>query len=366
MNIAIIGCGNISDIYLKNLTTLFKGVKVYAVCDLNAEKAHIAQKKYDIEKILTTEEIFADKNVQLILNLTTPPYHYSICKQALQANKHVYVEKPLALKYSQGKELVALAKQKGLYLGCAPDTFLGAGIQTCKKLIAENKIGKPIGGVAFMMCRGHESWHPAPEFYYKDGGGPLFDMGPYYLTALVTLLGKIDSVIAFSKKSFNERIITSEPYYGKKIDVEVDTHTVALLKFSNGAIINMTMSFDVLKHTLPNVEIYGTNGSLKVPDPNNFGGSVQLATLDNKSFTEQPLISEYSKNCRGLGLVDTIKAIEENRLNCASGELALHVLEVMESIYISAREEKSVKIESTPPIIPDLDWSAPLGEIQTL
>ena len=366
MNVAIIGCGNISDIYLKNLTSLFKGVNVYAVADLDAQKAENAQKNYGVEKVLTAEEIFSDKNVQFVLNLTTPPYHYTICKQAIEAGKHVYVEKPLSLKYEQGKELVRLAKEKGVYLGCAPDTFLGAGIQTCKKLIAESKIGKPIGGVAFMMCPGHESWHPAPDFYYKEGGGPLFDMGPYYITALVALLGKIDSVVAFSGKGFEERTITSQPNYGKKIKVEVDTHTAALLKFSSGATVSMTMSFDVLAHTLPCIEIYGTNGSIKVPDPNIFGGKVEVATRENLNHVEVEMVSEYSMNSRGLGLVDTIRAVEEIRLKCASGELALHVLEVMESIYVSAREGRAVAIESEPPIIPELDWSAPLGEIKTL
>ncbi|MBO5285516.1 MAG: Gfo/Idh/MocA family oxidoreductase, partial [Clostridia bacterium] len=295
-----------------------------------------------------------------------PPIHYTICKQALLSGKHVYVEKPLCLKYSEGKELVLLAKEKGLYLGCAPDTFLGAGIQTCKNVIDNGKIGKPIGGVAYMMCRGHETWHPSPEFYYQNGGGPLFDMGPYYITALVSMLGKVESVMAYAHKGFEERIITSQPKYGKKITVEVDTHTVALLKFANGATITMTMSFDVLTHTLPNIELYGTLGSIKVPDPNNFGGSVMLSTLTNKDYTEIPLITPYYENSRGIGLTDTIKAIEENRQNCASGELALHVLEVMESIDKSASLGVRVNITSTPPTLPNLDWSAPLGEIKTL
>ena len=366
MNVAIIGCGNISDIYLKNLTTLFKGVSVYTVSDLDLTKAENAKQKYGANKILTADEIFADKNVDLVLNITTPPFHYAICKKALLAGKHVYVEKPLSLSYAEGKELVSLAKEKGLYLGCAPDTFLGAGIQTCKKLIDDNKIGAPIGGVAFMMCGGHESWHPSPEFYYKKGGGPLFDMGPYYLTALVVLLGKIESVMAYSGKGFEERVITSEPKRGQKVSVEVDTHTTALLHFANGATISMTMSFDVQKHTMPNIQLYGTAGSIKVPDPNNFGGVVEIATVENRNFTEVPFVNQYENNSRGIGLVDTISAIKEGRLNCASGELALHVLEVMEKIYVSAKEGKLITIESCPPKIIDLDWSLPLGEIKSL
>lgn len=365
MKIGIIGCGNISGIYLKNLTTLFKNTEVYAVSDIDPIKAENAKSKYGIPLIMTVEEMLKCKEIELILNITTPPFHYSICKQILLANKHAYVEKPLSLTYAQGKELIELAEQKGLYFGCAPDTFLGAGIQTCKKLIDEGTIGKVIGGVGFMMCRGHESWHPAPEFYYDIGGGPLFDMGPYYLTALVTLLGKVKSVFAYASKGFDERTITSSPKYGTKIPVKVDTHIVGLLKFECGATITLTTSFDVLKHTMPNVELYGTEGSLIVPDPNNFRGPVKIATITNKEFTDVELISPYSENSRGIGISETVVAIEEHRLNNASGKLALHVLEIMESFILSSNEHREVVLESQPPSLCELDWNVSLGEIKT-
>jgi predicted dehydrogenase len=277
MNIGVIGCGNISGIYLKNLTTLFKNTKVVAVADLVEKKANDIKEAYAIPQVLSTDELLKSKDVDIVLNITTPPFHYEICKKALENGKHVYVEKPLSITYTEAKELVALAESKGLYLGGAPDTFLGAGIQTCKKLIDDGVIGDPVGGVGFMMCRGHENWHPSPEFYYKVGGGPLFDMGPYYITALVTLFGKVKSVFSFAKKTFNERTITSQLKYGQKIDVEVDTHIVGLLNFENGATVSLTTSFDVYAHTMPPIELYGTKGSIKVPDPNQFGGKVEVA-----------------------------------------------------------------------------------------
>ncbi|MBO5223678.1 MAG: Gfo/Idh/MocA family oxidoreductase [Clostridia bacterium] len=365
MKIGIIGCGNISGIYLKNLSTLFKNTEIYAVSDLDPTKAENAKNTYNIPHIMTVDEMLECREIELILNITTPPFHYSICKQILLANKHAYVEKPLSLTYAQGKELIELAEQKGLYFGCAPDTFLGAGIQTCKKLIDEGRIGNVIGGEGFMMCRGHESWHPAPEFYYDVGGGPLFDMGPYYLTALVTLLGKVKSVFAYASKSFTERTITSAPKYGTKIPVKVDTHIVGLLKFECGATITLTTSFDVLKHTMPNIELYGTEGSLLVPDPNTFGGPVKISTVANKEFTDVKLISPYSANSRGIGLSETIVAIGENRLNNASGKLALHVLEIMESFITSSNEHREITLESSPPVLCELDWSVNLGEIKT-
>lgn len=366
MKIGIIGCGNISSIYLKNLTSLFSNTEVYAVADIDPQKAQNAKNAFPIKYIMTVDEMLACEQIELVLNLTTPPSHYSICKQILLANKHAYVEKPLSLTYAQGKELVELAQSKGLYFGCAPDTFLGAGIQTCKKLIHDGKIGKVIGGVGFMMGRGHESWHPSPEFYYDFGGGPLFDMGPYYLTALISLLGKVKSVFCYADKAFNERTITSKPKFGKKITVMVDTHVVGLLKFECGAIITLTTSFDVASHTMPNIELYGTQGSIILPDPNNFGGVVKVSTLENKAFSEIDLISPYFENSRGIGVSETILAIEENRPNNASGELALHVLEVMESLIVSNNEHREIILNSTPPTPTNLDWSVELGKLKTL
>ena len=365
MNIGLVGCGNISGIYLKNLSAVFSNTVIYACCDLDKEKAGTACEQFGIEHLMTFDEMLRCNEIDMILNLTTPQTHYTLCKQALLAGKHVYVEKPLSLTYAQGKELVALAQEKNLYIGCAPDTFLGAGIQTCIKVIKEGKIGKPIAGTAFMMCHGHESWHPSPEFYYDIGGGPLFDMGPYYITALVRMLGKAQSVFAYGTRAYKERLITSKPKFGQKIPVKVDTHNAGLIQFENGAVVTLITSFDVWKHSMPNIEIYGTQGSLKVPDPNCFDGSVFLATADSKEYAEIPLATPYQENARGIGVAETALAEEEKRMNNASGALALHVLEIMEGFIKSAKEGKKILLESSPSDSVELDWDAPVGYLKT-
>ena len=216
-----------------------------------------------------------------------------------------------------------------------------------------------------MMCSGHESWHPSPEFYYDIGGGPLFDMGPYYITALVRLLGPVKSVYAVGTKAFAERTITSKPKFGQKIPVKVDTHNVGILSFENGAVVTLVTSFDVVVHTMPNIQIYGTEGSVKVPDPNTFGGSVQLATRQERQFTDVPLVSKYSENSRGIGISEMVLAINENRTNNASGELALHVLEIMEAFLKSSKSGASVFIESVPSPEIALDWNVEIGKLKT-
>lgn len=366
IRVGIVGCGNISGIYMENLTKLFaSAVQVVACADLDAEKAKNAAEKYGIPQILTLDEMLLSPEIDLVLNLTTPGGHYPISKKALLAGKHVYSEKPLALRYADGKELLQIATEKGLYLGCAPDTFLGAGIQTCMDLIESGKIGRPTAATAFMMCHGHESWHPSPAFYYDVGGGPLFDMGPYYVTALVKLLGRAESVFAYASKAHEERTITSKPLYGEKIPVRVDTHTAGLIRFENGAIATLIMSFDIWAHGLPKIEIYGTEGSLSVPDPNKFGGPVKLATPTEKRFEEVELISPYTQNSRGIGLAETALAIGEGRINHASGQLALHVLEIMDALDRSAALGAPVTLESSPTAAAPLDWSVPVGEIKT-
>lgn len=347
VNAAIVGCGNISGIYLKNLTAYFKNTCVYAVCDLIEENAKKAAVEYGIDKIMTLEEILADKNIDLVLNLTTPEKHYEICKKALESGKHVYVEKPLALNYKDGKELVDLAENKQLLIGCAPDTFMGAGIQTCIKIIEDGLVGEIIGAEAFMMCHGHESWHPNPEFYYKKGAGPMFDMGPYYITALVSMIGAVQSVSGMTIKGMDKRVITSQPKYGEIIDVEVPTHVNALLKFKNGAVGNIITSFDVWGSMLPKIEIHGTKGSIIVPDPNTFGGTVKLKQSFDKEFHDYPLLSKYSENYRGIGLSEMADCIlNKKKMFSANGKKALHVLEIMEAIHTSSEQHKEINLQS--------------------
>ena len=246
VKIGVLGTGAISGIYFQNLTELFREVEVRAVCDLFQEKAREAGEKYGIPKVYgTMEEMLRDPEIEIILNLTRPNEHYATTKAALLAGKHVYSEKPLAATYEEGVELAALAKERGLLLGGAPDTFLGAGIQTCRRLIDDGMIGNVIGAEAKMVCHGHESWHPAPEFYYQSGGGPMMDMGPYYMTALVNLVGRVRSISGMTGMAFPTRTITSNPKRGTVVDVEVPTHTTGLVRFENGAIATVVTTFDV-------------------------------------------------------------------------------------------------------------------------
>lgn len=347
VKIGVLGAGAISGIYFQNLTRLFAEVEVAAVCDLFAEKAKEAAEKYGIPKVYETmEEMLADGEIEIILNLTRPNEHYRTTKAALLAGKHVYSEKPLAAVYEEGKELVALAKEKGLLLGGAPDTFLGAGIQTCRKLIDDGFIGDIVGAEARMVCHGHESWHPAPEFYYQTGGGPVMDMGPYYMTALVNLAGRVKSVGGVCRKSFLQRIITSEPKKGAVVDVEVPTHTAGLLQFENGAVGSVTMTFDVYYDRQDFLEIYGTKGTLRVPDPNGFGGSVTLLRPEDGSFKEMPLLFGYRENSRGLGIADMAKALRTGRAFRADAEQTLHVLEILTALEKSGSQGTFLELAS--------------------
>ena len=315
-----------------------------AVSDLDDLKAEARAAEYGIPRTSTTEQLLADPEVDLVLNLTVPKAHYELSRKALEAGKHVYVEKPLAVEYDEGKELVALAESKGLALGCAPDTVLGAGIQTCRSLVEAGEIGQLVGVQAFMQCPGHESWHPSPEFYYEKGGGPLFDMGPYYLSALVTLLGPVEKVTAFGRASFPNRTITSEPKRGTVVPVETPTHIVTALEFGCGALGQLTTSFDVQASTLPCIQLYGSEGTIQVPDPNGFGGKVLLWTKSTREWVEIELSHAYAEESRGVGVVDIALALREGRRFRASGSLALHVLEVMASALYSAEFGEAVRI----------------------
>lgn len=340
VKIGVVGCGNISGIYFENLTKLFKNTSVYACADIIEEKARAAADKYGIPHVLKTDELINSNEVDIVLNLTIPKQHYDVCKKALLAGKHVYVEKPISLTPQQGTELVELAEKNNLLLGCAPDTFLGGGLQTCRKLIDDGFIGTPVAVTAFMTCHGHESWHPDPEFYYEKGGGPMYDMGPYYLTALVSLLGPAKTVCGMTRITFPERTITSEKKFGKVIKVEVPTHVAGTVEFKNGVIATMITSFDIWKSTLPRIEIYGSLGTLIVPDPNTFGGPVLLRTAHGTEFKEIPLTHIYDENSRGIGLADMVRAIEAGEENRANGRLANHVLEIMHAFHESSSSKK--------------------------
>ena len=345
VKVGLVGCGFISGIYLEN-SKIFQSFDVVACSDLIHERSKGRAEEFDIPKVCSTAEIMEDPEVEIVLNLTTPDGHYMVAKQAIEHGKSVYNEKPLAIELDDGKELIDSAKEAGVLIGGAPDTFLGGGIQTCRKLIDDGWIGEPIGATAFMTCHGHESWHPDPEFYYKKGGGPMFDMGPYYLTALVNLLGPVKQVKASTKITFPERTITSEPKYGTKITVDVPTHVVGIMDFHGGATGTIITSFDVWGAQLPRIEVYGTLGSLSVPDPNTFGGPVQLYLPGYNEWRDVPLSHGYTFNSRGLGVADMANALRSGRHHRANGDLTYHVLETMHAFHTASINEKTVKIKS--------------------
>ncbi len=347
MNVGMVGVGCISGIYLKNFAETFKDVKLVAVCDLIRERAENAQKKYNIPKLYDTmDELFADPEIDIVLNLTRPYQHYGVSKAALLAGKHVYSEKPLGAELWEGEELVKLAAERGLTIGGAPDTFLGAGIQTCRKLIDSGLIGDVIGGRMAMAGHGMETWHPDPDFYYQRGGGPLLDMGPYYITAITNLLGGVKKVYGYAATGYAERHITSQPHYGETIKVNTPTHIEGILHFDSGVSLSLLTSFDVWQSRQTNIELYGTKGTLYVPDPNTFGGKITFYNGETKETVEYPLEFDYSENSRCLGLDDLAKALETGRRGRTTSRQTLHVLEIMDGIMMSARSGEPYTLKS--------------------
>ncbi len=378
VKVAMIGVGAISGIYLKNLTNTFRDAELYGLCDLIPERvekgvAYIKEQQeknpqIKIPKVYKDmDEAFNDPEVEVILNLTRPYEHYEVTKQALLHGKHVYSEKPLAVDMDEANELVALAAKQGLKMGGAPDTFMGAGIQTARKLIDDGMIGDIVGANCAMISHGHETWHPDPEFYYKRGGGPMMDMGPYYMTAMVQLLGEAKAVMGMTKKTFDKRIITSDPHHGETIDVEVDTHLTGNILFSSGAIAQVFTTFDVYYGRMAQArfEVYGTKGTMVVPDPNTFGGSVMILRPEDQAaapkvdpalmrqmkpavydgYKEMPLLFDYCENSRALGLDDMCKAIRTGRGFRANDQQQRHVLEILTSFTKSC--EKGAMIPLT-------------------
>jgi predicted dehydrogenase len=349
VNLGIVGCGTISATYLKNLSNFFfLDAKVWAVSDAYPERAAAKAAEFKIARAPSVHDLLADPEIEVVVNLTVPRAHYDVSLAALNAGKNVYSEKPIATTLDQGESLVALARSKGLKIGVAPDTFLGAGIQTSRALIDSGAIGMPIGGTACMVSAGAESWHPDPEFLYKPGAGPVFDIGPYYITALVCLLGPVAGVYSIAKQAIPERIITSAPKRGTKIVVEVPTHVSALLDFVCGAQVLIVMSCDGAGGSAnAPIEIYGTQGTIRVPDPDTFGGPVQLRRAGSKEWSDIPLLFGYSENSRGLGLADMARSLSGDGAHRASGALALHVLDVMYGMHRASETASRYAIRNT-------------------
>lgn len=344
VKVGIVGAGNISSTYLENGRWL-EGIEVVAIADILPEAAAAQAAKFDIPQVLTVDEIMANDEIELILNLTIPSSHAEVALAAVSAGKSVYNEKPLTLSREEGQTLLTEAEKQNVQVGCAPDTFLGASHQTARQLIDEGIIGQPVAVNAFMMSWGMEMWHPNPGFFFKAGGGPMFDMGPYYLTDLIFLLGHVAQVSGMATIGRPQRTITSQPLNGTLIDVEIPTHVAGLLHFANGAIGTMITSFDVAGTQLPKIEIHGTKGSLSVPDPNRFGGDL-LLKLPGQEWEAVPLSHAYQTNCRGLGLADMASALRYGRPHRANGRLAYHVLDLMHAFHESADSGRHIKIES--------------------
>lgn len=363
VKVGIVGCGNISSIYFKNLTQVFQNIEVKAAADLDVARAEAQAKEFGVPIACSVQDLMADPEIEIVVNLTIPQAHHEVAMKAIAAGKSVHGEKPLTVTRAEGQELLAAAKEKGVLVGAAPDTFCGAGIQTCLKLIEDGAIGTPVAANAFMMCHGHESWHPAPEFYYKVGGGPMFDMGPYYLTALVGLLGPVERVTGASRASFPTRTITSEPKNGTIIDVEVPTHIAGVMNFKDGAIGTIITSFDVWAHALPRIEVHGSEGSLLVPDPNSFGGPVKMKNPGDEDWQDIALTHAHEENSRGIGVADMAAALRSGRSHRASGELAYHVLDLMHAFHDASDQGRHIMLESTCQRPQALPTSLKTGEI---
>jgi predicted dehydrogenase len=346
VGIGIIGCGTISGAYLKAAKT-FPILDIRGVADIRPEAAEACAATFGL-RAMSVAALLADKSIELVVNLTIPAAHVAVGLAAIEAGKHVHSEKPLGIATGEARRLVDAAKARGVRLGCAPDTFLGGAHQTCRKLVDDGAIGRPVAGTAFFGCPGHERWHPNPAFYYQKGGGPMLDMGPYYITALVNLLGPVARVSGVATRVRAERTITSEKLTGTKIAVEVPTHVAGTLEFVSGAAMSIAMSFDVPKHRHLPIELYGTEASLLVPDPNYFGGDIMLARAGGEWETTPTQHRYADGNYRIIGAADMAQAIRTGRPHRASGALAYHVLEVMEAFGVSAERGAHVTIESRP------------------
>lgn len=354
LNIGIVGAGRISGAYLATLDRT-ASLRLTAVTDLDRVRAGSVAEQAAGEVAVAADvaELVARDDVDAVLNLTIPAAHAEVALAALGAGKHVYGEKPLAANREEAAAVLAAAREAGLRVGCAPDTVLGTGTQTARKAVDDGLIGRPVAATAFMTTAGHERWHPDPEFYYRPGGGPLLDMGPYYLSALVHLLGPVVRVTGASSRPRAERTIGGGPRAGTAFPVEVDTHVTGVLEHADGALTTLIMSFDVRAARLPRIEVHGTGASLSVPDPNGFDGPVELHRGDG--WQTLPVTAGHREAGRGVGLADLAEALADGRPHRASAELAAHVLDVMLTLLEAADQGRALPVTST------CERPAPLG-----
>ncbi|MBE0578009.1 Gfo/Idh/MocA family oxidoreductase [Devosia sp.] len=352
MGVGIIGTGNISSAYLRAITghenmAGFPVLDIKGLADMRPEASQARAAEFGLQS-MSIDEMLGSSDIQLIINLTIPRAHVDVGLRALAAGKHVYSEKPLGINYAEGRKLLDAATRAGLRIGSAPDTFLGGSHQQARAIVDSGALGQMVGGTGFFMCPGHEAWHPDPAFYYDIGGGPVLDMGPYYITDLVNLLGPVARVSAMASRLRDQRTVLSEPKKGQVMDVKIDTHATASLGFANGAIVQVGLSFDVAAHRHVPLELYGTEASLIVPDPNFFGGDVEIRKRGrDEAWTKVEVTQPYADgNYRSLGAADMAQGILDNRPHRANGDLALHVLEVMEAFATASAEGRTVDIKT--------------------
>ncbi len=353
---AIIGCGNISSIYLQNCPT-WESLDVVACADLDLQRAESQAAKFNIPRALTVDEVLADPAIELIVNLTIPAAHSTVGLAALRAGKSVYNEKPLAITREDARLMLDEARARGLHVVGAPDTFLGGVLQTARQLIDAGAIGQPVGATAFMLIQGPEAWHPDPGFLFKVGAGPLFDVGPYYLTALIAMLGPIGRATGSGRITYPDRTIGSGPKRSTKIPVETPTHIASLLDFVSGPIATLVMSFDVSVTAGAAIdlygiggalfEIYGTEGTVSLPDPNTFAGPVRVRRIGETEWRDIPLTHAHTENSRGIGVADLAEAIRRGRPHRANGHLGLHVLDAMHAVLEASETGRHIKLTST-------------------
>ncbi len=337
VRVGVIGCGKISPAYFK-MAPNFPVMEIVACADLFREAAEARAKEFQIPQVMAVDELLADSSIDVVLNLTVPKAHAGVAIQAMAQGKHTFAEKPFAVTRDDGRAVLEAAAKSGLRVGCAPDTFLGAGIQTARRVLDEGRIGRPLAFTAFMMSRGPEGWHPSPEFYYEVGGGPMFDMGPYYLTALLNLLGPVKQLNGAATIAIPRRVIGSEPKRGKVMEVETPDHICGTIEFANGCLGTLMTSFATMHSTLGGalpITIYGEEGTLRVPDPNGFDGPVQVRTAGMDEWEDVPhaFVKGYG---RAVGLADLATAVQSGRPHRCSGEQAFYVLDLMQGFLDSA------------------------------
>ncbi len=326
-----------------------------AFADMETGRAMDAADRVPGARALAPEELATSPDVDIVVNLTVPAAHYGVALMALAGGKHLYNEKPLASTRAESREMISAAASRGLRVGCAPDTVLGTGIQTARAVIDQGGIGTAHSAVAFMASPGHEAWHQRPQFYYQQGGGPLYDMGPYYLTALVHLLGPVKRVVGASSRPRPRRVVGSGPLAGTTFHSEVDTHVTGILEHASGALSTLVMSFELWGAHLPKIEVHGTEGSLSVPDPNRFDGEVERFSPGSKQWEPVADVAGYIGASRGYGVAELCEALATGRPHRANGELAYHVLDVMATLMDAADQGRWLELESScerPAIVP--------------